>query len=341
MTMSQKKPQRDTQEAQKQTPTALKPAQFTYQGKTLGDILKIKDAGKRQAMFAGYEEAYEAYLAQKTGLAPVEASEPARTTKPRPSNPVNVVALKPWSDEKRPASNPLLRSALFGAIRPGKRRHIDHEVIPSLDGIELIYYGPRLDQNDLDAYLGLLHLQMRHPLGNAVQFKLGELLAVLRLPNTGGVRGTRIILHQRLERLKYGVIKLLSSKTEYMGNLVDDIARIRDEGGIYSLRLNPLLKNLFLPNQYTLLDWDQRRRLNGKPLALWLHAFYSSHHEPYRLSVEKIRELSGSENGALFDFRRELREALLTLSTVTGWRCAIDKEDKVIVIKKIELTDKN
>ena len=327
--MSQKKPQRETKAVQ-------------YQGKTLGEILKIKDGSKRQSMFEGYEKAYEDYLAQKTGLAPVEASEPAKITTPRPSKPVNVVALKPWSDEKRPASNPLLRSALFGAIRPGKRRLLDWGPIASLHGIELQAAGPRLDQNDLDAYLGLLHLQMRHPLGEEVRFRMSELLATLGKQKGYGKRGSATILHKRLERLMMAVIKIRWSRYSYAGHLVDYIAQAQEkDDDRYVLRLNPHLATLFAPHQYTLLDWEQRRQLSGQPLALWLHAFYSSHHEPYRLSVEKIRELSGSENAAMFSFRQELRDALKGLAQVTGWRCAIDANDKVIVINKIALLDES
>jgi hypothetical protein len=334
------KPQRDTKAAQDQTPTALKPAQFTYQGKTLGDILKIKDAGKRQAMFAGYEQAYESYLAQKAGMVPLETAKPAKTTTPKPSNSVNVVALKPWSDEKRPASNPLLRSALFGAIRPGKRRYMDWENIPSLDSFEIYGKGLRLDQNDLDTYLGLLHLHMRHPLGNQVYFRMSELLALLGFSSrgSGGPRGSRTIQEQRMDRLQCYSIKVETEKYVYQGSLVDSVVKAKGQDS-YVLRFNPELKTLFTPNQYTLLDWHQRRRLQGKQLSLWLHGFYSSHHEPYRIAATKIRELSGSENTVLRDFRRELRDALAHLAQATGWRCSIDKEDKVIVIKKLCLIE--
>jgi hypothetical protein len=293
-------------------------------------------------MFAGYEQAYEAYLVQKAQTVPAETPNRSRTTTAKPSHPVNVVALKPWSDDKRPASNPLLRSALFGAIRPGKRRLLDWEPIASLNGIELQAAGPRLDQNDLDAYLGLLHLQMRHPLGEDVRFRMSELLAALGKQKGYGKRGSATILHKRLERLMTAAIKIRWSKYSYAGHLVDYIAQAqKKDDDRYVLRLNSHLATLFAPHQYTLLDWAQRRQLSGQPLALWLHAFYSSHNEPYRLTVEKIRELSGSENRTLRDFRRELRQALATLAQVTGWRCGIDAHDKVMLINKPVLSDES
>jgi len=31
---------------------------------------------------------------------------------------------------------------------------------------------------------------------------------------------------------------------------------------------------------WTGIDWDQRQKLRGKPLALWLHGYYASHRVP-------------------------------------------------------------
>lgn len=313
------------------------PAQFQYQGKTLREILQIKDSKKRQAMLHGYQDAYDAYLAEKAIDSDAAAGFPETPMTPKSGN---LILLQPWADEKRPASNPLLRSALFGAIRPGKRRLIDWEKIPSLEGINLQGSGPRLDQNDLDVYMGLLHLHKRHPLGNEVRFKMSELLGILSLPTRGGggPRGTRTVLHNRMDRLQRYAIRIQwgpDQKYRYQGSLIDSIAKSKEREDCFVLRLNPELKSLFEKNQYTLLDWNVRRHLPNMPLAQWLHAFYSSHQMPYPMNVEKIRDLSGSENGALFDFRREVREALSVLAKVSNWQCRIDKSDKVIIIKYI------
>ena len=42
----------------------------------------------------------------------------------------------------------------------------------------------------------------------------------------------------------------------------------------------------FGPTRWTQIDWEQRQRLRGKPLASWLHGFYASHAEPRALTAE-------------------------------------------------------
>ena len=37
------------------------------------------------------------------------------------------------------------------------------------------------------------------------------------------------------------------------------------------LEINPKLAKFYGPTQWTQIDWEQRQRLRGKPLALWLH----------------------------------------------------------------------
>lgn len=41
----------------------------------------------------------------------------------------------------------------------------------------------------------------------------------------------------------------------------------------------------FGPLRWTQIDWEQRQRLRGKPLASWLHSFYASHAEPRALTA--------------------------------------------------------
>ena len=48
---------------------------------------------------------------------------------------------------------------------------------------------------------------------------------------------------------------------------------------------------LFGRDGWTGLDFDIRRQLRGKPLALWLFSFYSSHAEPFPYKVETLHEL--------------------------------------------------
>jgi hypothetical protein len=81
------------------------------------------------------------------------------------------------------------------------------------------------------------------------------------------------------------------------------------------------------------VDAVERAKLRRHPLAQWLHAFYSTHSEPYAYKVTTLKELCGSDTDELWKFRQVLRRALEKLAEATGWECYIDDEDKVIVRK--------
>ena len=70
---------------------------------------------------------------------------------------------------------------------------------------------------------------------------------------------------------------------------------------------------LYSATRWTATDWERRKRLRGKPLALWLQGFYASHAEPHALSVEYLRKLSGSRTKELRKFKQNLFRALRDL----------------------------
>jgi hypothetical protein len=75
-----------------------------------------------------------------------------------------------WPEPMRGVPNGILRSALFGAVKRGKRRYLEREAVAAVDHIDIIYTGPRLDQADLDVWEGALHLARLIPLGDRIEF---------------------------------------------------------------------------------------------------------------------------------------------------------------------------
>ncbi len=59
-----------------------------------------------------------------------------------------------WPEAVRSAPNAILRSALFGIVRKGKRPVLDGvELVPAVKGVEIkVRSGVSLDQNDLDVW---------------------------------------------------------------------------------------------------------------------------------------------------------------------------------------------
>lgn len=221
-----------------------------------------------------------------------------------------------WPEPIRGVPNGILRSALFGAVKRGKRRYMEREAVAAVDGINLIYTGPRLDQADLDVWEGALHLARLIPLGNRIEFTEKNFLKMI---GRGGEAGENIgksdreWLKKTLSRLKANAIEVNQGPYAYGGSLVDEYFR-DDSTGRYVLILNPRMKVMFGRDNWTQIDWSIRQVLRGYPLAQWLHGFYSTHAKPYSLKVATLHKLCGSETGA------EAKTAARRSKALLGWR---------------------
>jgi hypothetical protein len=220
--------------------------------------------------------------------------------------PNNVVRLPVWPEASRGVPNIALRSALFGAIRRGPRRYLKSERMASVDGMEVLYTGERLDQGDLDVWEAVLHFIRKQELGKECRFTAYVMLKMLGKTNSGK---NRKILHQRILRLKANAAEIKQGRYAYIGSLIDEAFK-DEETQEYVVVANPRIKILFERDQFTLIDWAVRLELAGHPLGQWLHGFYASHAKPYPYSVEKLHELCGSENQSLRGFKQELKTSL-------------------------------
>ena len=221
-----------------------------------------------------------------------------------------VVHLPVWPNLVRPIPNGLLRSALFGVVERGARRYLRAEPVVALDGIEIFYTGEQLDQGDLDVWIAVIQLCRAQAMGERCFFSAYELLKTLGKDDTGGKHGSRKVLDIRLTRMKATAIRIrVVGRYSYEGSLLDEIYR-DEETGRYVAVLNPKMRALFGQNEYTQLEWSVRQALEGKPLAQWLHAFFSSHAAPLPISMGKLRGLCGSEISRERAFKEKLRKAL-------------------------------
>lgn len=247
-----------------------------------------------------------------------------------PAVPTRGVQLPLWPGAVRAVPNGLLRSALFGAIRKGRRRFMEREVMAALEGIELRYTGQRLDQSDLDVYECILHLARCQPLGTPCHVTAYTLLKLLGRTVNGKNRQT---LHSQIVRLSAGAVELKHGRYVYIGSLIDEAFK-DEKTHEWVIVINPRLANLYAKDSFTLVQWGERQALAGQPLAQWLHGFYSSHAKPHPIRVETLMRLSGSENRSLRDYRRELREALNALAGVTGWTWEIEVPSDLVYVYK-------
>lgn len=231
-----------------------------------------------------------------------------------------------WPDGQRGIPSALLRSALFGVVRRGRRRALEREILASWPDAIIRYTGFRLDQADLDVYLEILHLAMRHGfLGAKITCSAS---AILRSIGRHTGKSDHEWLKRVMNRLG-GFVEITVKSIGYAGPLVQEFY-YDDESGRWMVQLNAKLARLFCDN-YTLLSIGSRHRLRGD-LAKWLHGYVCSHKatptQPHRIGLTKLQELCGAEvTAGQRKWRQEVKQAMTQLERlgiVAFWQIVND-----------------
>lgn len=218
---------------------------------------------------------------------------------------------------KRIAPNDLIRSSLFTVTNHNiKRVYLSNQVLFSFRNTEITYTGEELRQDDEDVWLQLISLASDSKL-NMVEFLPYSFIKQLGWPQRTQYHDKLKTILSRLSATDVGLIN-----KEFQDGFNVSLVRkfMWSEKGknlkSWKVWLEPEVVKLFssLGKTYTKIDWDQRKQL--KPLAKWLHAFYSSHENPLPISIEKIMQLSGSKTKTVKHFKPRLRNALVELVKV-------------------------
>jgi hypothetical protein len=216
------------------------------------------------------------------------------------------IQLPLWPEPKRGTPNSFIRSALFAAIQSKDRVFLKESTVASQKGISVKFTGEQLNQEDLSVWETLAHLARKHPLGHICEFTAHGLLKSLGL-HTGLSQHKQ--LHSTIIRLTACAVEIAHEGKKYFGPLVK--SGIKDElTSHYHVELNRELIRLFGDSQWTALDWQQRQQLRGKHLAQALHAFYSSHRQPFPIKIDTLRGYVGSKNQQTAGFKVSLQTAL-------------------------------
>ncbi len=218
-----------------------------------------------------------------------------------------------YPEVARIVSNDMARSALFSAIQGGKRRILKKEVLATIEGIEIIFTGEELNQDDHDLLMQLVHFARNKVFGEPITVSANAILTGLGCDKGGKDHKE---LRVRIERLLSPLVALKNTRTRvtYYGHIIE--SAIQDETNKYWIyKLNPELRPLYDTTSFSLIEWEQRRALKRKDLARWLQAFYATHAEPFPLSVEYLHRMSGSQ-ATLKEFRRALKNALAALCEI-------------------------
>lgn len=219
----------------------------------------------------------------------VEPSQDKKTRERQqePRKTAQVIQLPLWPEQARAAPNVILRSALFPATN--KRRWVNNEIIASLDGIEIRFKGQTHTQKHFDTWAEVIHLARNHPLGGECVFTAYSFLKAQKL-GTGSSDYQQ--LADELNDLLQPVSIMWNGKT-YQGGLIYRVKRDEDTK-CYKVMIDPDIIKLFSPDEYTIMDWEQRRQLGKNDLAKAVHNHIISHASMFDYTLTKWRELTGS-----------------------------------------------
>lgn len=242
-----------------------------------------------------------------------------------------VIQLPLWQDDRRGTSNDFLRSALFPAIQGKDRKNLTKAVLYSQKNLIIQFTGTQLNQEDLDVYQAILHCSRQMPLGIEAHFTGHGLLKTLGL-STGGAMHKR--LENSIDRLADCTLKIETEKYVYGGNRLINRYVKRKEDGQYLIELDRHLMQLFAPDNWTAINFDQRLQLRSKHLAQFLHGYYSSHEKPHPVKLSTLQELSGSINKQPAGFKVKVRAALDALVKI-GFLENYNVDGNLVTVKRV------
>ena len=241
-----------------------------------------------------------------------------------------IIQLPLWQEPKRGTPNSFLRSALFSAIQSKDREFMQGVILASQDGITIKYTGQQLNQEDLTLWETLVHLAKKHPLGNLCTFTAHGILKALD-QTPGGDQHER--LHKGIIRLIACAVEITHEGKTYAGPLIEG-SKKDETTSHYSVRLNRDLIRLYGETQWTAIDWQQRQALRRKPLAQALHAYYSSHRQPFPVKLATLQRLTGSRNTKTAGFKWNCRKALDELVSI-GFLTSYSIDRDIVTVQRV------
>jgi hypothetical protein len=223
-----------------------------------------------------------------------------------------IIQLPIWHEGKRGSPNSFIRSALFAAIQSKDRIYLENTTLFSQQGITVKFTGKQLNQEDMTVWLALVDLARQHPLGNECSLTAYSILKHMGLQDGGRERER---LQSNIERLTACLIKIEGNRYVYGGSLVENFWVDKDTK-LYKITLNRELIQLFGKNDWTAINWEQRKQLRQKPLASKLHEYYSSHEYPMPVKIDFLHNITGSSNKDKYGFKAKLKAALDALINI-------------------------
>jgi hypothetical protein len=246
-----------------------------------------------------------------------------------------VIYLPTCREDRRGSPNSFLRSALFAAIQGKDRADFKKAELFSQQGITITYTGEQLNQEDMTVWLALVDLMKKDPLGTECKFTAHEVLKYMGLP-TGGTQYEQ--LEMSVQRMTACLVRIETEEYIYGRSLIEgfDIDKNTNQ---YRVQLSRDLIKLFGDNDWTAMNWEQRKQLKNKPLCLKLHDYYSSHEKPLPVGFGFLSSITGSVNKQKAGFKAKVKIALEELIKVGFLRSYSIKGDILTVERNRDSTN--
>jgi hypothetical protein len=230
-----------------------------------------------------------------------------------------------------------LASDLFTARKLGPRPW--REGVPlstSWPGVTVRFSGERLDQDDLDTFLGCVLLAFRNPgRGHgSTRFHLRDLIRLIR---PKGRRFAARCLERSLWRLAAARVEIEGEDghVQIQSRLIH--ALLRDSAaGVCSLDINPRIMDGFRSATSLERLIATRVPLGTGPFRRWLTGFLANASSSLRLELEGLRRLSGLSHQPLPAFRVRAVAALQDLLDL-GYIVSLEPNgpDRLVVTHQI------
>ena len=240
-----------------------------------------------------------------------------------------------WRDDRHGAPNSFLRSALFAAIQSKDRCQLKEVVLGSQKGITIKYTGEQLNQEDLTIWLALVDLVKQHSLGTECHFTAHGILKHMDMDTSGQAHEK---LRMSILRMTACVLTVTNERYTFSDRIIDRFV-IDEASKHYKITIGRHTIKLFGDNDWTAVEYKQRRLLSRKPLALALHGYYSSHEKPLPVSIEFLASITGSTNNQKASFKRQIKIALGELVKIGSIK-SYEIDSNMIVVNRMEKSNK-
>ena len=186
-----------------------------------------------------------------------------------------------WIEDQLAISNHLVRCQLFSlwSRRSGRETFYRTELASRSD-TKIFYTGVQLDMSDCDVFMHLVQAAKNALPGTLIKVDEWKLLKELGRAE-GGSNYEQ--LRDSIRRIFYGSIEIeVSGKfkigTKAAGVHLIDKYEYNEETKEYSYIVDPSIVMLFENDEYSLIDWEIRKRFSVRvEMCKWMQNYISSH----------------------------------------------------------------